>query len=61
MHHSFSKQYINLGHDSTNQGDALLDLLLTDKEDLLDKAKVKGTFSCSTHETAQSKTLEGVK
>lgn len=38
-----------------------MDLLLTDKEDLLDEAKVKGILSYSKHETVESKTLAGVR
>lgn len=43
------------------RGDILLDLLLTDEEDLLDNAKVKVILGCSEHETVESKILRGVR
>lgn len=44
-----------------SRADALLDLLLTGKEDLSDDAKVKGSLGCSGHEVVEFKILRGVR
>lgn len=40
--------------------DALLDMLLTNKKELVEDAKVKGRYGCSDHETVELKIQRGV-
>lgn len=41
------------------RGDALLDLIFTNKENLLGDKKVRGYLSCNTHEIVEFRILQG--
>lgn len=41
------------------RGDALLDLIFTNKEKLLGDKKVRGYLSCTTHEIVEFRILQG--
>ena len=46
--------------DELTRRDAVLDVLLTNKKELMEDAKVKGSHGCSDHETVELKVQRGV-